>query len=138
MQSVAEGVFAQNLPWSIVVVGMVIAVLVILLDLALEFRGSTFRTPVLAVAVGIYLPLELAVPILFGGLIAFAANRFHLRRIANEADGELKSSLREAQTNGTMSDGPRLDPREMFDDVYETLPPHLKKQRDEMLALEGL
>ena len=32
-------------------------------------RGSTFRTPVLAVAVGIYLPLELMVPIFLGGLL---------------------------------------------------------------------
>jgi uncharacterized oligopeptide transporter (OPT) family protein len=35
---------------------------------------------VLAVAVGIYLPLELSVPILFGGLIAYAATRAAARR----------------------------------------------------------
>ncbi len=31
--------------------------------------------PVLAVAVGIYLPLELSTPIFIGGLIALAVNR---------------------------------------------------------------
>ncbi len=97
MQSVAEGVFAQNLPWSMVWIGMAVAVAVILLDLALEFQGSAFRTPVLAVAVGIYLPLELSVPILFGGLIAWGAHQFHVRRISEEAQGELKSSLQEAK-----------------------------------------
>ncbi|MBT8485261.1 MAG: oligopeptide transporter, OPT family, partial [Phycisphaerae bacterium] len=100
MQSVAEGVFAKNLPWTIVGIGMAIAVGVIILDLVLEAADSAFRTPVLAVAVGIYLPLELATPILLGGLIAFAAHRWHLRRIASEASGELKSSLRGAKVAG--------------------------------------
>ena len=39
------------------------AATIIVIDKALEARGSSFRTPVLAVAVGIYLPLELTVPI---------------------------------------------------------------------------
>ncbi|MHC4415334.1 MAG: OPT family oligopeptide transporter [Planctomycetota bacterium] len=98
MKSVAEGVFERNLPWQLVWIGMAVAAAIILVDLVLERRGSKFRTPVLAVAVGIYLPLELSVPILFGGLISLAAHRFHMRRIAGEAEGELKSSLREAKT----------------------------------------
>jgi uncharacterized oligopeptide transporter (OPT) family protein len=35
-----------------------------------ERRGSSFRFPVLAVAVGVYLPLGLSVPIFIGGVIA--------------------------------------------------------------------
>lgn len=72
MASVAEGVFHQNLPWIIIVIGMLIATLVIILDKIQESRGSQFRLPVLAVAVGIYLPFELSVPIFLGGLIAWA------------------------------------------------------------------
>ncbi len=34
-----------------------------------------------------------------GGLISLAAHRFHMRRIADEAEGELKASLREVQEN---------------------------------------
>jgi len=75
MASVAEGVFAQNLPWAMIVLGGFIAVAVIALDEALERRGAAWRTPVLAVAVGIYLPFELAVPILLGGLLAHFADR---------------------------------------------------------------
>jgi uncharacterized oligopeptide transporter (OPT) family protein len=44
-------------------------------DLWLEARGSSFRAPVLAVAVGIYLPLELSVPIFLGGLVAHLVER---------------------------------------------------------------
>jgi putative OPT family oligopeptide transporter len=69
MASVSKGVFSGNLPWVYIFIGMGIAVSLIILDLYLESIGSSFRTPVLAVAIGIYLPLELAVPIFAGGLI---------------------------------------------------------------------
>jgi putative OPT family oligopeptide transporter len=69
MASVSKGVFSGNLPWIYVFIGMGIAVSLIILDLYLESINSSFRTPVLAVAIGIYLPLELAVPIFAGGLI---------------------------------------------------------------------
>ena len=73
MASVAQGVFQGGLPVRMVIIGMVIAVAVIGLDIHLERKGSAFRTPVLALAVGIYLPLELSVPIVIGGLIAHRA-----------------------------------------------------------------
>lgn len=75
MQSVAEGVFARNLEWNMIWIGAVIAVVIIIIDKVLEARGSDFRTPVLAVAVGIYLPLELTVPIFIGGMIAWYAGK---------------------------------------------------------------
>jgi len=80
MASVANGVFKGNLPWTYVFIGMGIAAVVIALDEYLKRSGSTFRMPVLAVTIGIYLPLELAVPILLGGLIHYATKRFHTRR----------------------------------------------------------
>jgi putative OPT family oligopeptide transporter len=75
MASVAGGVFNRNLPWAMIYIGAAIAVALIILDRVLESRGSEFRTPVLAVAVGIYLPLELSVAIFIGGLIAWMAAR---------------------------------------------------------------
>ena len=75
MSSVADGVFNRNLPWAMITIGALVAVAIIVLDKALERRGSTFRAPVLAVAVGIYLPLELSVPIFIGGMVAFLAER---------------------------------------------------------------
>ena len=69
MKSVADGVFTGNLPWNFVYIGGVIAVLLILIDMRQERIGSDFRVPVLAVAVGIYLPITLTVPIFLGGMI---------------------------------------------------------------------
>jgi len=75
MASVAKGMFGGELPWGMVAAGAVIGAGVIALDLWLKRRGSEFRAPVLAVAVGIYLPLELSVPIFAGGLIAHFVER---------------------------------------------------------------
>ena len=69
MKSVADGVFTGNLPWNFVYIGGMIAVILIMIDLRQEKIGSDFRVPVLAVAVGIYLPITLTVPIFLGGMI---------------------------------------------------------------------
>ena len=79
MASVSKGLFGGQLPWDMIAVGAVIGVAIIVLDEILKARGSSFRTPVLAVAVGIYLPLELMTPIFLGGLLAWIAER-RLRR----------------------------------------------------------
>ncbi|GMQ81459.1 MAG: oligopeptide transporter, OPT family [Rhodothermia bacterium] len=75
MSSVAEGVFRRNLPWTMIWAGVAVAAIIIAYDKYLEARRSTFRAPVLAVAVGIYLPIELTVPIFVGGMIAWAVTR---------------------------------------------------------------
>ena len=75
MSSVANGVFTRDLPWAMIGIGVAIAIGIILVDKILEARGSKFRAPVLAVAVGIYLPLELSVPIFLGGGVAALAAR---------------------------------------------------------------
>lgn len=87
MSSVADGVFRQNLPWNMIIAGALIAAVIIVVDKYLKRRGAEFRAPVLAVAVGIYLPLELTVPIFIGGLAAFFAKR-SLRRRKDQLGGE--------------------------------------------------
>ena len=91
MQSVAEGVFARNLEWNMIWIGAIIAVAIIILDKVLEAHGSNFRTPVLAVAVGIYLPLELTVPIFIGGIIAWWAGRKVAARARSEGNDPEKA-----------------------------------------------
>jgi putative OPT family oligopeptide transporter len=75
MASVAKGMFGGDLPWGMISIGAVIGVGIILVDLYLKRVNAPFRAPVLAVAVGIYLPLELSVPIFCGGLIAYIVER---------------------------------------------------------------
>ncbi len=75
MKSVAEGVFSGNLPWNMVLAGFIIGLIIIIIDVIQEKRKAKFRFPVLAVAVGIYLPIELSTPIFIGGLISYFRNK---------------------------------------------------------------
>jgi putative OPT family oligopeptide transporter len=99
MASVSRGVFHGGLPWTMVAIGAVIAVAVIALDQFLKAKGSEFRTPVLAVAVGLYLPFSLDIPILAGGLIAFFTMRARKRTLA-AASGTLFDRLKNAEADG--------------------------------------
>lgn len=75
MASVASGVFLGNLPWTMIIIGAFIAVGIISFDQYQAGRGASFRAPILAVAVGIYLPIELSTPIFIGGLISYLVSR---------------------------------------------------------------
>ena len=80
MQSVAEGVFGGNLPWGIISIGALLGVLIIIADQIQKQKGSDFRIPVLAVAVGLYLPFELDSAIMLGGVIAWLVSRHQKRQ----------------------------------------------------------
>jgi putative OPT family oligopeptide transporter len=105
MASVADGVFNRNLPWGMIIIGMILAVCVIILDKFQEKWGSSFRLPVLAVAVGIYLPFELSVPIFVGGVIAWFVQRILKKRIAvasPEDQGDLEEEGKNAANRGLL------------------------------------
>lgn len=64
MKMVVEGVMGGNLPWTLVFVGVGIAVVVEIL-----------RIPVLPFAVGLYLPIHLSTPMMVGGAIKWYFER---------------------------------------------------------------
>jgi len=68
--NIAQALFGDaEMPWMMVGVGMAIALGLLVLDGILKKAGSSFRAHVMPVAVGIYLPLGLSVPIFLGGLL---------------------------------------------------------------------
>ena len=71
MMSVAQGIFSGGLPWNIIYIGAGISVLIIIIDQYLKRKKFEFRMPVLAVAVGLYLPFELDSSIFVGGVLAY-------------------------------------------------------------------
>lgn len=48
-----------------------------------------------------------------------------------EIDAEILAAQREAETHGTLHTGPRPSVRDMFEGVYEEMPPHLRRQRQQ-------
>ncbi|HEY3654710.1 MAG TPA: thiamine pyrophosphate-dependent dehydrogenase E1 component subunit alpha [Steroidobacteraceae bacterium] len=55
--------------------------------------------------------------------------------LQKELEHHVLSCWKEALTYGTLSEGPRLDPNEMFEDVFKEMPPHLRLQQAELNAL---
>ncbi len=74
--SLADGFFGEStLPKEMVLIGMVVGVIILIIDGFLCRRNSTVRLHVMPVAVGIYLPFGLAVPIVLGGVIRSLVDR---------------------------------------------------------------
>ena len=69
--SIAKALFGDSeLPWDMVWIGVLVALGLLVLDGFLKRAGSPFRAHVMPVAVGIYLPIALMVPIFLGGILA--------------------------------------------------------------------
>jgi len=69
--SIVSSMFTgKALPWTLIIIGAGIGVALIAIDEILHRRGSKFRMHVMPVAVGIYLPLSLSVPIVIGGILS--------------------------------------------------------------------
>lgn len=71
-QSLMNGVFGTGaIPWGMVAVGVALGLVILLTDSILAARRSDFRLFIMPVAVGIYLPFEVATPILLGGMVSW-------------------------------------------------------------------
>src|SRR5215212_4256999 len=71
MSYIIKGVLGQNLPWGLVILGAMLAVV-------LEVSG----VPSLAFAVGIYLPISTSAPIFVGGIVRYAVDIYLKRKLA--------------------------------------------------------
>ena len=74
MKMIVEGVMEGNLPWTLVLLGVFIAVVV-------EIMG----VPVLPFAIGIYLPVHLNACIMAGGLVRLSLDKLKKRKEEKEA-----------------------------------------------------
>lgn len=97
MGTVAFGVFEGGLPKQIIGIGAAIAVVVIIIDTMLQRSGSKIRVPVMAFAVGVYLPFDLNVSIFLGGVISWLVSR------ALDRAGATAGRRGEAERNGLLA-----------------------------------
>ncbi len=72
MKMVVEGVMGGTLPWVLIFIGVFVAIVVEILGI-----------PVLAFAIGLYLPIHLSTPIMVGGIIKWAVEK---KKYASEKD----------------------------------------------------
>ena len=88
--AVAQGIFSGKLPWGLVGLGAGIATVFIIIDGFLRRRNM--RLPVLAVAMGIYLPTAVNTAIIMGGLLSYFSHRKQ-KLMATEEKGEQNATL---------------------------------------------
>eukprot|EP01113_Clastostelium_recurvatum_P028131 TRINITY_DN3405_c0_g1_i3.p1 TRINITY_DN3405_c0_g1~~TRINITY_DN3405_c0_g1_i3.p1 ORF type:complete len:697 (-),score=169.33 TRINITY_DN3405_c0_g1_i3:36-1937(-) len=74
MASVTKAIFAGKLPLDFVGIGMLVAIGIVIIDLVLQRCRVHFRVPVLAAALGFYLPFELSSTVFLGGLVVHLAH----------------------------------------------------------------
>lgn len=79
MSSIIDGILKQNLPWSLVLLGIAIAIM-------LELSG----VPSLPFAVGVYLPMSTSAPIFLGGLLRWVVDKWTGR---GAAEGEMSPGV---------------------------------------------
>lgn len=75
MTAIVRGVFAHDLEWAMILIGLGIGAALIVVDELLRKRGGTARLPVLAVGIGIYLPPSINVPLVIGALLGWLIER---------------------------------------------------------------
>src|SRR3546814_8171840 len=90
MASGAKGMSCGKPRWTMIAIGGAIGAAIIALDEWLKARKSDLRVPVLAAAIGIYLPLELMVPIFLGGLLSYFVER---RKKLKAGDEEMRDRI---------------------------------------------
>ena len=94
MKDISIGIFGAGIAWNFIFLGCLFAIVLIIIDRLLEKREAGFRLPVLAVAIGVYLPLGLSVLIFVGGVLAYVVDRKHR--------GEREATLRRRESTGLL------------------------------------
>ena len=91
MSYIIKGVLGQNLPWGLVILGAMIAIV-------LEVSG----VPSLAFAVGIYLPISTSAPIFVGGIVRYAVDIWLKRKLASRNLTEEQVIAETDKSNGVL------------------------------------
>jgi putative OPT family oligopeptide transporter len=91
MSYIIKGILSQQLPWGLVLLGVMIAIV-------LELAG----VPSLAFAVGLYLPLSTSSPIFVGGLVRWAVDKYLKRKLAGENLTEEQVVAETDKSNGVL------------------------------------
>ncbi len=100
MTTIAKGIFAHNLNWDFILIGVLIGAILIVADTLLrKTSGGKYSLPVLAVGMGIYLPPTINMPIFIGSVLAWWIKN-HITK--NSAAAQRERNLKLAERKGTL------------------------------------
>ncbi|BFL69503.1 oligopeptide transporter, OPT family [Moraxella osloensis] len=100
MTTIAKGIFAHNLNWDFILIGVLIGTVLIVADTLLrKTSAGKYSLPVLAVGMGIYLPPTINMPIFIGSVLAWWIKN---RITKNSAAAQRERNLKFAERKGTL------------------------------------
>jgi putative OPT family oligopeptide transporter len=129
MASVAKGIFGGQLPWDMIAIGAALGVAIIIFDQILRATKAPFRVPVLAAAVGLYLPLETMFPIFLGGLLHYVVTRAFGKDLSEE---EVEKRNRKG-----MLFAAGLITGEALMGIFMAIPIYISKRKDVLALPDG-
>ncbi len=83
MAGVVQGVMTFDVPWVMLAIGVALALVLIILELT-----KVARLSIMAIAIGIYLPVTLSVPIVFGGIVKTGSEKFIETKMPSKEDAD--------------------------------------------------
>lgn len=75
MADIAQGIFSNSLNWKMILIGAVLGIISIIIDEFLKLKRSFWRFPTIALALGIYMPLDVTVPLFLGGVVCLVSKK---------------------------------------------------------------
>lgn len=98
MNTIAQGIFHQNIEWKYIAFGICVGILVIIIDKFL--RKSDKMLPPLAVGIGIYLPPSVNIPLVIGGVLKYFVMKKLAQKYAKNSHKDEK--LAKSEQRGTL------------------------------------
>jgi len=100
MSALSKAIITHQLDWQMMLIGISIAVVFLIIDATILKRYNA-RLSVIAVGIGIYLPISVNVPIILGSLIPFMVERY-LTKKAKTAGQDPKQLQQKPQRRGVL------------------------------------
>ncbi|TKX33735.1 OPT family oligopeptide transporter [Campylobacter taeniopygiae] len=99
MSTIAKGIFNHNIEWNYILFGVGVGVIIVIIDKILKKMGK-MSLPPLAVGIGIYLPPDVNIPLIIGGILKYCVMNYLKRKYENNSKKEEK--IASCEQNGIL------------------------------------
>ncbi|MBZ7944213.1 oligopeptide transporter, OPT family [Campylobacter sp. RM13744] len=89
MSTIAKGIFNHNIEWNYILFGVGVGIIIVIIDKVLK-KMSKMSLPPLAVGIGIYLPPDVNIPLIIGGILKYCVMKYLRRKYKNNSKKEEK------------------------------------------------
>lgn len=102
MTTIAQGIFNNNVDWSLIETGIVVGIAIIIIDILLKRKTSALSLPPLAVGLGIYLPPTVVEPLVVGAVVAYFVHKYLDNRAKESGAADAAKAAEEHKRRGVL------------------------------------